>query len=88
MNIDNALWFAVATQVVGFVVWIVRMEMRLSSLKERHMECQEQRVSKEDTVVTRLDKIEISTAEIKNDLKWLIGIVKNGKSMLNNNIDI
>lgn len=83
MQNDYALWFAIAAQAVGFIVWIVRLEARLYSLQDRYTETQQDRLKKElividrlDRIEARVDKIDIMAAEIRNDLKWLVDRLK------------
>lgn len=72
------LWVLVGAQIVGFVVWIVRLEMRLRFLQESYDVYKLLSDKQELSTVTRLDKIETFLAEISTDLKWIIKNVNGG----------
>jgi len=68
----NELYVLVGAQIVGFVVWIVRLEMRLRFLQESYDVYKLLSDRQEISTVTRLDKIEGALSQIATDLKWIV----------------
>jgi hypothetical protein len=73
------LYVAVGVQLVAFVIWIARLEMKVKYLQETHDYCKVGRdaaiVAKEISdalAVTVLNNITKQLAELGTDVKWLI----------------
>ncbi len=66
------LWVLLGAQIVGFVVWIVRLEMRLRFLQESYDVYKLLSDKQEVSTLGRLSKIENLLSEIGTDLKWII----------------
>ena len=66
------LWAILGAQVIGFVVWIVRLEMRLRFLQESYDVYKLISDKQEISTVTRLEKIESELSQIATDLKWIV----------------
>jgi hypothetical protein len=79
MMFEEATWFAIAAQVVGFVVWIVRLEGKVNELRDKHDACQVRRQVNEDRVILQLNKMDVLLAELSTDMKWLVNGKKENK---------
>lgn len=66
------VYITIAAQIVAFIVWIARIEMRLRFLEQTHEKCNNHRMAVETTTQNKLDSIFASIAEIKTDIKWLV----------------
>jgi hypothetical protein len=73
------LGVTVAVQLVAFVVWIARLEMKVKYLQETHDLCRAARVVIDASTVNKLTEIAKQLAELGTDVKWLINS-KNGGS--------
>jgi hypothetical protein len=78
MNIMD-LYVTIAVQLVAFVVWIARLEMKVKYLQETHDVCKLSKdaasVAKDIAdalAVTTLNNITKQLAELSTDVKWLI----------------
>jgi len=65
------LYATVVAQIIAFVVWIARIEMRLRFLEKDHSTCQIARLSAEASTQIKLDEVSRKLAEIATDIKWL-----------------
>jgi len=73
------LYVAIAVQLVAFVVWIARLEMKVKYLQETHDAC---KIGREAAIVAKeiADALSVSVlnnitkllAELGTDVKWLI----------------
>lgn len=66
------IYIALVAQIVAFIVWIVRLEMRVKFLQDSHEGCKKIRELAEVGVSEKLERIVESIAEMKTDIKWLI----------------
>ena len=76
---SHATWFAISAQIVGFVVWIVRLEGKVNELRDKHDACQGRRQINEDRVIIQLNKMDVLLAELSTDMKWLVNGKKENK---------
>ena len=73
------LGVTVAVQLVAFVVWIARLEMKVKYLQETHDVC---KIGREAAIIAKdvadalavsaLNNITKQLAELSTDVKWLI----------------
>jgi hypothetical protein len=72
----NYIWehldiIAIFSQIIGFVVWLARLEMRVKMLQELHEDCQKRRMIFDDESLKRLENIEKSLVKIETDIQWI-----------------
>lgn len=72
MSISTEMWAAIVGQVVGFVVWIARLEMKVKFLEKEQGSCMAERQKTESSTVAKLNEIGNALAELRTDVKWLI----------------
>jgi len=73
------VYVGIAVQLVAFVVWIARLEMKVKYLQETHDVC---KIGREAAIIAKdvadalavsaLNNITKQLAELSTDVKWLI----------------
>lgn len=73
------LYVAIGVQLVAFVIWIARIEMKVKYLQETHDVCKlssdaasAAKATAAALAVTTLNGITKQLAELSTDVKWLI----------------